>query len=277
MTKLCALDLSGMKAIGVGIADRGFLDKLLQTSPAVARFRLRLQEPALVIVSDAGFDVLAAAGATSMDALVALGENKKAKKALLAKLSPADGAVVGKAMDPTAVFTKAGQHLRITEKGALVEVVSGQKPSYAGAIAGAPMTTGKHCVEMTVVRMPSGCGSNGMVGVASSSAALDSCAFDNSVVCVSDKGNGGNFYPESLPARQSGKKFGRGFQQSDVIKMLLDCDACKITFKSSNTSCGTQVIDIPKQSFSQEGLCWLAVIGNHDGAIRIKSLTPAQF
>jgi hypothetical protein len=51
----------------------------MASSPTVARFRLRAQHPALAGVSEAGWDALAAAGATSTDALGALGQNKTQK------------------------------------------------------------------------------------------------------------------------------------------------------------------------------------------------------
>ena len=51
-------------------------------------------------VSDAGFGVLEAAGVSNLSALLSLGQNKKAKKALLLKLSKADAALVDPLMAP---------------------------------------------------------------------------------------------------------------------------------------------------------------------------------
>ena len=52
------LDLAGMKALGLGIADRGFMDKLLQSSAEVVKWRLRAQQPQLATLSDAGWNTL---------------------------------------------------------------------------------------------------------------------------------------------------------------------------------------------------------------------------
>lgn len=73
-TKLCTLDLPAMKALGLGIADRGILDHVVRTSPTVIQWRSQILR---WVVADPWVDIKGEGGALAVNSPRPLSQSTK--------------------------------------------------------------------------------------------------------------------------------------------------------------------------------------------------------
>ena len=271
MTQLCSLDLAGMKALGLGIVDARLLANLMGASPTVARFRVRAQEPKLAAVSDAGWEALGRAGATSVAALLTLGQDETRKAQLLKALSRADQALVAPLLaEPLKhdVFVKAHEDLRIGDGGSTLTVVSGASGRLYISAFGEAMHSGRHYTEWTVVKATGT--TDHVIGVAppgTMERMMKGYVFHEPAVAfiaawTSRKGFGAlkQTYDKTCTVDSDPTT-----KQGDTFGLLLDCAAGTLTVTHNGNYLGTF-------SGLKAPLCWAASMFFKGSVLRVKRL-----
>jgi hypothetical protein len=155
------------------------------------------------------------------------------------------------------------QHYATSEGGALLTVTD--DPDYRPALCRERvMNSGQSCAEITVVRAD-----DTMIGVGRPTLDVNAGSAWTTAAFWGVLSDGGSLFHNHDDQNWQGMQ---GYDEGDVLRLLLDSDAGTLTIKKNGALLGVAVT-----SGLTGDLCWAMSSTEHGDSVRIKALDPTEF